>query len=184
MNSLTISSVVLSLFLLLPLRLHAAEKRISPHETVSATIDGAAVKIVYGRPYTKDPKTSEMRKIWGGLVPFGQVWRMGADEATLLTTDHDIELGGTKIPAGSYSLYLQPEEDGGAKLIVNKQTGQWGTKHDAAQDFASIEMKKNPLPLPVDQFTITFDKSSGPGTMLRLRWEKTEYSAPISAQKD
>jgi hypothetical protein len=183
MKSLTISSAVLSLLVLSVLPLHAKEKRISPHETVSATIDGAAIKIVYGRPYTKDPKTGEMRKIWGGLVPFGQVWRMGADEATLLTTDHDLDLGGTKIPAGSYSLYLQPEADGSAKLIVNKQTGQWGTKHDAGQDFASIEMKKNPLPLPVNQFTISFDKSSGPGTALRLRWEKTEYSAQITVEK-
>jgi len=181
MKTLTISSVVLG-FILLSLPLHAAEKRISPHETVSATIDGAALKIVYGRPYTKDPKTGEMRKIWGGLIPFGQVWRMGADEATLLTTDHDIELGGTKIPAGSYSLYLQPEEDGSAKLIVNKQTGQWGTKHDAAQDFAKIAMKKNPLASAVNQFTILLDKNAGGGT-LRLKWENSEYTAPIAVQK-
>lgn len=119
------------LLLLVPfLPLRAQEhKRVSPHETVSATIDGANIKIVYGRPYTRDPKTQEKRKIWGGLVPFGQVWRMGADEATMLTTDHDIAIGGTRIPAGSYTLFLQPEENGPAKLIVNKQTGQWGTKY-------------------------------------------------------
>jgi hypothetical protein len=108
---------------------------------------------------------------------------MGADEATLLTTDHDLDLGGTKIPAGSYSLYLQPEENGPARLIVNKQTGQWGTKHDASQDFARIDMKKNPLASPVNQFTITLDKNSGGGGILRLQWESTEYSAPITAQK-
>ncbi len=184
MNYLKTSFAIVTVCFLATLPLHAQEKkRISPHETVSATIDGAQIKIVYGRPYTKDPKSGVMRRIWGELVPFGQVWRMGADEATLLTTDHDLDLGGTKIPAGSYSLYLQPEENGPARLIVNKQTGQWGTKHDASQDFARIDMKKTPLASPVNQFTITLDKNSGGGGMLRLQWESTEYSAPITAQK-
>ena len=185
MNNLKTSSAIATLLLLAALPLHAQEeKRVSPHETVSATIDGAQIKIVYGRPYTKDPKSGAARKIWGGLVPFGQVWRMGADEATLLTTDHDLDLGGTKILAGTYSLYLQPEENGSAKLIVNKQTGQWGTKHDVSQDFAKIEMKKNPLAPAVNQFTITLDKNrNGDGGTLRLKWETTVYSTPIKVQK-
>ena len=182
MKTLTLGSVVTSLLMLALLPVSAQEhKRVSPHETVSATIDGAQIKIVYGRPYTKDPKSSEMRKIWGGLVPFGQVWRMGADEATLLTTDKNIEIGGTKIPAGSYSLYLQPEENGPAKLIVNKQTGQWGTKHDEAQDFAKVDMAKNPLSPAVNQFTIVLEKNAnGNGGKLRLKWESTEFTAPIT----
>ena len=163
--------------------LHAEEKRVSPHETVSATIDGATIKIVYGRPYTKDPKSGARRKIWGGVVPFGQVWRMGADEATMLTTDRDLELGGTKIPAGSYTLFMQPEENGSAKLIVNKQTGQWGTKHDAGEDFAKIDLKKGALDSPVSQFTISLNKAAGGGGMLTLKWEDVEYSAPITVQK-
>ncbi|MBA3833799.1 MAG: DUF2911 domain-containing protein [Chthoniobacterales bacterium] len=184
MNKLKISSAIITLSLLAALPLHAQEKRVSPHETVSATIDGAQIKIVYGRPYTKDPKSGEMRKIWGGLVPFGQVWRMGADEATLLTADHDLDLGGTKIPAGSYSLYLQPEENGSTKLIVNKQTGQWGTKHDEGQDFARVDLKKNPLSPAVNQFTIALDKdANGAGGKLRLKWETTEYTAPVAVQK-
>ncbi len=182
MKILKISSAVVTLLLLAALPLHAEDKkRVSPHETVDATIDGAQVKIVYGRPFTKDPKSSEMRKIWGGLVPYGEVWRMGADEATILTTDKELDLGGTKIPAGSYSLFLQPEENGGARLIVNKQTGQWGTKHDASQDLGKLEMKKKALAAPVNQFTILLDKESG-ANMLRLQWESTEYSAPITAQ--
>jgi len=66
--------------------LMAQQKRVSPHETISMVIDGNRVTIVYGRPYTKDPKTGESRKIWGGLVPYGKIWRTGADEATLLIT--------------------------------------------------------------------------------------------------
>ena len=183
MNKLITAVALLLLVPFLPARAQE-HQRVSPHETVSATIDGANIKIVYGRPYTRDPKTKEMRKIWGGLVPFGQVWRMGADEATLLTTDHDIAIGGTRIPAGSYSLFLQPEENGTAKLIVNKQTGQWGTKYDASQDFARMDMQRNDLAPAADQFTITIDKStSGEGGTLRLKWERFAYSAPITVPK-
>ncbi|MEO5754871.1 MAG: DUF2911 domain-containing protein [Chthoniobacterales bacterium] len=180
-----ISLAVVTALLLTILPSQAQEKkRVSPHETVSATIDGASIKIVYGRPYTKDPKSGEMRKIWGGLVPFGEVWRMGADEAAILTTDKDLTIGGTKIPAGSYSLFLQPEENGDAALIVNKQTDQWGTKHDAGQDLTRVAMKKNPLAPAVDQFTITLDQGkSGAGGMLHLKWETTGYSTTIETEK-
>jgi hypothetical protein len=151
--------------------------RVSPHETVNATVGDAKITIVYGRPYTKDPKSGEKRKIWGGLVPYSKVWRMGADEATLLTTDKDITIGGTAIAAGTYSLYLWPEE-GGAKLIVNKQTGQWGTKYDEKQDLVRIDLKKQAADKPVDQFTIAVD-----GGTLKLMWEDTQFTAPIAAKK-
>jgi hypothetical protein len=158
--------------------LFAQEKpRVSPHETVNATVGDAKITIVYGRPYSKDPKSGEKRKIWGTLVPYGKVWRMGADEATLLTTDKNISIGGTAITAGTYSLYLWPEE-GGAKLIVNKQTGQWGTKYDESQDLVRIDLKKETHDKPVDQFTIAVDNG-----MLKLMWEDVQYSAPIAAKK-
>ena len=98
-----------------PAMAQAAKKkqrqRLSPHETITATIDGDELKLVYGRPYTVKPGTSEVRKIWGGLVPYGKVWRTGADEATLLTTAAPIEIGGTSLPAGTYSLFTVPESD-------------------------------------------------------------------------
>ncbi len=153
----------------------------SPRETVTATIDGNEMKIVYGRPYSKDPKTGEKRKIWGALVPFGKTWRMGADEATLLTTARAIDINGTTVPAGTYSLFLLPEEDG-AKLIVNKQTGQWGTRHDEKQDLARIELKKETASKPADQFTIAIDETDG-GGVLKITWEETQFSAPFSVQK-
>jgi Protein of unknown function (DUF2911) len=160
-----------------PLIAQEKKPRVSPHETVDATVDGAKITIVYGRPYTKDPKSGEKRKIWGTLVPYGKVWRLGADEATILTTDKDITIGGTAIPAGSYSLYLWPEEKG-AKLIVNKQTGQWGTKYDEKQDLARIDLKKLAVDKQVDQFTIAIDNG-----MLKLMWEETQFSAAIAAKK-
>jgi hypothetical protein len=163
--------------------LFAQEKkpRVSPQETVNATVGEAKITIVYGRPYSKDPKSGEKRKIWGGLVPFGKVWRMGANEATLLTTDKDISIGGTAIAAGSYSLYLWPEESG-AKLIVNKQTGQWGTKYDESQDLVRIDMGKHALDKPVDQFTIAVE-TVGPETALKLMWENMEYLVGIKAKQ-
>jgi hypothetical protein len=156
--------------------------RVSPHETVSADIDGSAVTIVYGRPYTKDPKTGAPRKIWGELVPFGKVWRTGADEATLLTTKGSLDIGGTTVPAGTYSLYTLPEASG-AKLIVNKQTGQWGTKYDEKQDLARIEMKKEAVDKPADQFTIAIEKNPAGGGILKLTWENTQYSVALKAKQ-
>ena len=162
----------------------AQEKsRVSPHETVTADIDGNTVTIVYGRPYTKDPKSGASRKIWGGLVPFGKVWRTGADEATLLTTKQPLDIGGTTIPAGTYSLFSQPEENGAAKLIVNKQTAQWGTKYDEKQDLARIEMKKDAVDKAVDQFTIAIEKNPAGGGILKLTWENTQYSVALKTKK-
>src|SRR5450755_2419197 len=90
--------------------LMAQQKRVSPHDTISTVIDGNRVTVIYGRPYTKDPKTGEARKIWGTLVPFGKVWRTGADEATLLITQQDMQMGDATIPAGAYSLWTLPNE--------------------------------------------------------------------------
>ena len=156
--------------------------RVSPHETVTADIDGNTVTVVYGRPYTKDPKTGAPRKIWGELVPFSKVWRTGADEATLLTTKQSLDVGGTMVPAGSYSLYTLPEASG-AKLIVNKQTGQWGTKYDEKQDLARIEMKKETVGTAVDQFAIAIEKNPAGGGTLKLSWENTQYSVALKTKK-
>ena len=170
--------LVLSVVVLLP-STNAQEKkaRVSPHETIKASIDGDDLTIVYGRPYTKDPKSGEKRKIWGTLVPFGKVWRLGADEATLLTTQQPIDLGGKTIPAGTYSLFLLPQSDKQASLIVNKQTGQWGTKYDEKQDFARVDMTGKPAGAPADQLTIAMEKNPAGGGTLNVTWEGTQYSA-------
>jgi hypothetical protein len=161
----------------------AQEKpRVSPHETINATVGDAKITIVYGRPYTKDPKSGEKRKIWGGLVPYSKVWRMGADEATLFTTDKEITIGGTAVAAGTYSLFLLPEEGGSAKLIVNKQTGQWGTKYDQSQDLVRIGLIHQKLDKPVDQFMINVEKTMADG-VLKLTWDDAQYSATIAVKK-
>lgn len=160
----------------------AQQKRVSPHETISTAFDGSRVIVVYGRPYTKDPKTGENRKIWGKLVPYGKIWRTGADEATLLLTQKAMVIGKTTIPAGAYTLYTLPAEDGSAKLVINKQIGQWGTQYDEKQDLARIDLKKDALGTPVDQFTMAIEKNPAGGGVLKMMWENTQFSMPFTLQ--
>jgi hypothetical protein len=174
---------IAALTLIALFRAEAQDKpRVSPQATVKATIDDADVTIVYGRPYTKDPKTGAARKIWGGLVPFGKVWRTGANEATVLTTTKALDFGGTTLPAGSYSLFTIPEENGG-KLVINKQTGQWGTKYDEKQDLTKVDLTKAKPDGAADQFTITLDKNPAGGGTIKLIWEDAAYSVNFSVKK-
>ena len=99
-----------------------------------------------------------------------------------LTTDKDLEIGGTTVPAGTYSLFTLPDENG-AKLIINKQTGQWGTKYDQAQDLARVDLKKHALTTPAEQFTITVEQNDGSGGELKLMWENVTYSHALLGQE-
>jgi hypothetical protein len=178
-STLIITAVVLGA---LPL-LAQPKPRVSPQATVTADIDGNNLKIVYSRPYSKDPKTGEIRKIWGKLVPYGKVWRTGANEATLLTTAQPIVLGGTEIPAGTYSVFTLPVEEGTSKLIINKVTGKWGTQYDEKEDLARVDLKKETLEKTVDQFTIAIEKSASGGGVIKLMWENTQFSVPFTVKK-
>jgi hypothetical protein len=149
-------------------------KRPSPHETASLALKGKKITIDYGRPFLKG------RKVGQELAPYGKVWRTGADEATTLTTEIDLNIGGVKVPAGTYTLYTLPSE-GTWKLIINKQTGQWGTKYDESQDLGRVDMKKTDLPQSVEQFTISFDKKGESAADLNLDWENTRVSVPLKA---
>ncbi|HYW36492.1 MAG TPA: DUF2911 domain-containing protein [Balneolaceae bacterium] len=147
----------------------------SPRDTVKATINGAHLEVQYSRPSMRG------RRIWGGLVPWNKVWRTGANAATQFSTDHDLNMNGTTIPAGTYTLYsiYTPSS---AKLIVNSQTGQWGTVYHQKQDFARINMKKTTLKQPVDTFTVSFDSTSSK-PKLQLTWNTTRYQLPFTVKK-
>lgn len=152
-------------------------KRPSPPGTAEVTFaDGKKVTINYSRPSAKG------RKIVGGLVPYDQVWRTGANEATSLKTDVDLDIGGTTIPAGSYTLYTLPSASSW-KLIINKQTGQWGTVYQQDQDLAGVDMNVTSLSQPVEQFTIALDKKGGDAAQLNLQWEKTQASVEVKEKK-
>jgi hypothetical protein len=187
MNKLRYILIIVAVIIVTASPLMAQRKRISPHETISAVIDGNKVTIVYGRPYTKDPRSGEIRKIWGGLVPYGKVWRTGADEATLLTTEQPIMMGGMTISAGTYSLFTLPVENGASKLIVNKKTGQWGIpyneKNESTNELARVDLKKETLDKTVDQFTMAIEKNPSGGGLLKMMWENTQFSAPFTVKK-
>jgi hypothetical protein len=149
-------------------------KRPSPPGTTECTIKGKKVTISYSRPSMKG------RKIMGDLVPYGQVWRTGANEATTLTTEIDLNIGGAKVPAGTYTLYTLPSQDSW-KLIINKQTGQWGTEYSQDQDLARVPMTKSEIVVPVEQFTISLDQDSNDSADLIMEWEKTRLTVLVKA---
>jgi hypothetical protein len=102
-------------------------------------VGAAQVLVDYSRPSARG------RTVWGGaLVPYGQVWRTGANAATQLVTSADLTIGGAAVPAGTYTLFTLPTADGG-QLIVNKKTGEWGTEYDAAQDLVRIPLRASAL---------------------------------------
>ena len=163
--------------------LMAQQKRASPPDVTGAVIDGNRTTIYYSRPYTKDPKTGEARKIWGGLVPWGRVWRLGANEATMLVTQQPLDIGGTTVPAGAVTLFMLPQEDGTAKLIINKQIGQWGVQHDEKQDLGRADLQRETLEEPIEQFTMLIERNPAGGGFLRIMWENARYTVPFTVKK-
>jgi hypothetical protein len=174
MRNLQLASILL-LFTTLTLAQTDKSKRPSPPGTAEVTLKGKKITIEYSRPYLKG------RHVGKELAPFGEVWRTGANEATSLVTETDLTIGGTRVPAGKYTIYSLPSE-GTWKLIINKQTGQWGTEYHEDQDLARIDMQKTALPQPVEQFTISFDKKSDTSANLNLDWENNRVFVTVKAE--
>lgn len=145
--------------------------RMSPGDTVRSTIGTATVEIVYSRPFKRG------RQIWGEVVPWGKPWRTGANAATQLTTSADLVVGNAVVPAGKYTVWSLPTATGN-RLIINTQTGQWGTMYDESKDLARIEMTQTATTRPVEQFTIALIPQ-GPAGTLRLSWDDREFSVPV-----
>ena len=145
--------------------------QMSPPDTVRATIGAANLEVAYSRPFRRG------RDIWGNVVQWGKPWRTGANAATMFTTSADLMFGGTVVPAGKYTLWSLPTPTG-TKLIVNSQTGQWGTEYDAARDLARIDMTQTTLAQPVEEFTMTI-VPQGAGGVLKFSWDTREFSAPF-----
>jgi hypothetical protein len=169
---------VLSLALVLMVAASHAQqdksKRPSPPAT--ATLDlggGKTITVDYSSPRLKG------RHVGAELAPYGQVWRTGANEATTFVTTSDVTVGGTAVPAGSYTLFTVPNKDKWV-LIISKKTGEWGTDYPGpSDDLARVDLKVSALPSPVENFTISFNKSANGGT-LNLDWETTRASAAIA----
>jgi hypothetical protein len=147
----------------------------SPPAETSQTVDGKTVSIHYNAPSMRG------RKIFGGLVPYDKVWRTGANPATSLKTEVNLKIGTADVPAGSYTLYTLPSADTW-KLIINKQTGQWGTKYDQGQDLARVDMKKETLSSPQEVMSITLEPFQGKTSSLHVKWDTTDVSVPVVAE--
>jgi hypothetical protein len=152
-------------------------KRPSPPAHVEYKFpDGKMLTIDYSSPRMRG------RQIYGGLVPYGQEWRVGANEATTFVTDTDLIVGGTPVPAGSYTLFALPNSDNW-KLIISNKTGEWGIPYPGASfDFARIDMKLSTLPSPLEDFTIGLDGTDS-GCTLRLDWATMRAAVDIVEKK-
>ena len=138
--------------------------------------DGNSITVDYSSPRMKG------RQIYGGLVPYGQVWRAGANEATTFVTTTNVNVGGMDVPAGSYTIFAIPNPDKWT-LIVSKKTGEWGIPYPGeANDLGRVEMKVSKLTAPVENFTISFEQT-GSGCTLHLDWETTRASVAIAKKK-
>lgn len=152
-------------------------KRPSPPEQAQCKFpDGKTITVDYSSPRMKG------RKVFGELVPNGEVWRTGANEATALVTTANLTAGGKDIPAGAYTIFTVPNPDKWT-LIVNKHTGEWGIPYRyESEEQARVPLSVSKTSSPVENFTISFDQSSGTCT-LQLSWENTQASMKFSEKK-
>lgn len=147
----------------------------SPHVRSEWSVDGAQISIEYGQPFLKG------RKIFPALHAYGQVWRTGADEATVLVTDKPLTFGTLQVPAGKYTVWTVPGESEW-QLVINKETGQWGTKYNPAHDLGRAPMKMEKLSSPVEQLTISVNDTPA-GAVLHVEWENVRATAPFTVGK-
>jgi Protein of unknown function (DUF2911) len=148
---------------------------LSGRARTTSTVGGATISLDHGTPSKRG------RTIWGALVPFGAVWRTGANEATHFETSRDLVFGRTAdtlvVPAGRYTLFSVPEPEGGW-LIINRQTGQTGTAYDSSRDLGRVRLSTRPLRAPVETFTIKAE-TEGSANLLRLQWDGSERVVPF-----
>jgi hypothetical protein len=158
-------------------RLAAAERRTGPaqlsvRDTARAMIGAAALSVDYGRPLARG------RTLLGNVIGYDRVWRTGANAATQLTTSAPITLAGLSLPAGTYTLWTVPRRQG-VDLIVNRQTGQWGTEYGRAHDLGRAPMGSDSLDTPVEKFTISIEPRDARHGMLAMAWGTFRWTAPI-----
>lgn len=162
-------------------RFEAKEKEVgnvnslSVRDTVRAQIGNAIFTIDYGRPLLRG------RTLLGDVIPYDYVWRTGANAATQFTTSTAIKLAGMQVPAGIYTLFTAPHTNG-VDLIVNKQSGEWGTDYNGSLDLGSAKMNSEVANSPVEKFTVSIiPKDNRHGTLL-LEWGSFKWTAPIEVK--
>ncbi|HJT88665.1 MAG TPA: DUF2911 domain-containing protein [Bryobacteraceae bacterium] len=146
---------------------------LSPPKTTSVTIDGKKITVDYGAPSMRG------RRIMGYLVPFGEVWCTGANDATSLVTEADLDIGGMKVPKGSYTLWTVPNKTEWM-LVINKQTGQWHTEYDESRDLGRVKINTKALPTPVETLRIDLSPLGPKQGKLAVSWETTQAWTPFT----
>ncbi len=147
---------------------------LSPRGTARAAVSGAVVSIDYGRPAARG------RVIFGNVVPWDHIWRTGANAATQLESTRDLVIGNVTVPAGSYTLWTLPSRRGW-QLVINKQTGQWGTTYDREQDLARVPIETRQVRDPEERFIIEIEPQ-GYGGVIRMTWDRTHAMVPFSVR--
>jgi hypothetical protein len=150
-------------------------RELSPRDTVRSSIGAVSITIDYSRPHARG------RVLVGNVIPYDRVWRTGANAATQFTTSAPIRLAGIQLAAGTYTLWTMPHENG-VDLIVNGQSGQWGTQYDRSRDVGKAPMQSSALSTPVDQFTISVAAKDPRHGNLILEWGSFRWTAPIEVR--
>ncbi len=151
--------------------------RVSPRDTVKATIDSCNITIEYGRPYKRG------RVIWGSLVPWNHWWMPGADESSTITTDATIVFANSlTMPAGTHTIYTLPGDEE-FKLIISKDVGTFHTQYHPNQDLGRVPMTLKKIAEPAEQLTFAVEPHEGGGGVFKLVWDDREYSVPITIKR-
>ena len=179
---ITLSIVAIGLFLYSYFVENIFENRLSPKDTVEFKLNDLQLEVFYNRPSKKD------REIFGALVPYGKVWRTGANEATTFETNKNLMIDGIFVPKGKYSVWTVPN-DSIWKVMLNKKQYPWGVNEqmeplwDPNYDLLEIDVAVQPLDKVVEQFTIAFDNSTD-DLQLTMAWDKTKIAVPLTVLKD
>jgi hypothetical protein len=169
----TLCSFALILLLAIPaMAQDAPQVRLSPVAIAQTTVNGTYIKVVYGQPHKRD------RVVFGELVPYGQVWRTGANEATEITFTGDVEIAGETIPAGTYSVFTIPGEDTWT-FILNSGLGIWGTRYNEANNVFTATFPAETLDTTWEAFTIRMEREENTAR-LNMMWDNTKVIVPIS----
>ena len=175
-------NVLLAVFILLAISVTGnaqqdkSQRPSPPAQAQCKFSDGKTITVDYSSPRMKG------RKIFGELVPYGQVWRTGANDATTFVTTSGLTVDSKDVPAGNYTIFTLPEKDKWT-LIISKHTGEWGIPYKyESEELVRVPMSVSSSGSPVENFTISFDQS-GSACTLKMSWESTQASVKVSEKK-
>ena len=149
----------------------------NPRGDSKISLGGKTISVEYGRPSLKGRSVADLLS----QLKAGDFWRLGADKSTTFSTAADLQFGDVTVPSGQYSLWAERGEDNSWKLVFNKQHGQWGTQHDAAQDLASVPLQETKASSSAEMVTISLAKQGG-GGVITIQWGEMKLTASFKVK--